>query len=305
MGTKLKARPPEVVKPGHAKLVVFGKEGCGKTWLALSFPRAYVIDTEGGARLQHYMARLKESGGSYVGPEDGACDFDFIIGEVKTLATEKHPYKTLIVDSITKVFQSTIAKDAERLGDKDAFGASKKPAIAKMRQLIAWVSRLNMNVVFVAHEIALWGEDGKGGRKQIGVGPDAWDKLAYELDLTLHIEKHSRGFRTATVDKSRLTGFPEFDRFDLQKNGTDVGYENFAARYGKDFIEAAPEAIVLATSEQVTEIERLLAIVKVEQDQLDKWLAKASAETWADLTTEQAAGVLKLLAAKLNGHGDK
>jgi hypothetical protein len=304
MATKLRAKPPEEVKPGKAKLCVFSLEGGGKTWFALQFPRAYVIDTEGGARLQHYMARLKASGGSYVGPDDGACDFDFIINEVKTLATEKHHYQTLVIDSITKVYQSTIAREAERLGDKDAFGASKKPAIAKMRQLIAWVSKLDMNVVFVAHQIAVWGGEGKD-RKQVGVGPDAWEKLAYELDLTLHIEKHSRGFRTATVEKSRLLGFPEFDRFDLQKNGTDVGYENFAARYGKDFIEAEAEPIVLATPEQVAEIERLLGIVKIEQDTLDKWLTKANAETWADLTTEQAAGVLKLLAAKLNGHGDK
>jgi len=188
MATKLRAKPPEEVKPGKAKLCVFSLEGGGKTWFALQFPRAYVIDTEGGARLQHYMARLKASGGSYVGPDDGACDFDFIINEVKTLATEKHHYQTLVIDSITKVYQSTIAREAERLGDKDAFGASKKPAIAKMRQLIAWVSKLDMNVVFVAHQIAVWGGEGKD-RKQVGVGPDAWEKLAaLELDLDREVE---------------------------------------------------------------------------------------------------------------------
>lgn len=301
MTTKLKGRPPEEVKPGHPKFVVYSKEGGGKTWLGLQFPRVYVIDTEGGARLKHYMARLKAAGGSYLGPEDGACDFDFIINEVKTLATEKHTYQTLLIDSITKVFQDRIATEAARLGEKDAFGASKKPAVAKMRQLISWISKLDMNVIVTAHEIAVWGEDGKGGRKQIGVGPDAWDKLAYELDLTLRIEKHQQGFRTATVDKSRLLGFPEFSRFELQKDNVDVGYANFAARYGKDFIEAAPKAIVLATPDQVTEINRLLGVVKIEQDELDKWLAKASAETWADLTTEQAEKTIAALTAKING----
>lgn len=300
MATRLKAKPPEEVKPGHAKLVLFGKEGCGKTWFALQFPRAYMIDSEGGAKLQHYTARLKASGGSYMGPEDGACDLDLILAEIKTLATEQHTYQTLVIDSITKAYQTAIANEAVRLGDKDAFGASKKPAIGKMRQIIAWVSKLDMNVVFVAHEIALWGGEGKD-RKQVGVGPDAWEKLSYELDLTLHVEKHSRGFRTATVEKSRLQGFPEFERFDLQKNGTDVGYENFAARYGKDFIEAAPEPVVLASAEQVAEIERLLSVVKIDQDTIEKWQTKANAETWAEFKADQAEGVLKFLNSKING----
>lgn len=300
MASRLKARPPEEVKPGHSKLLLFGGPGAGKTQFALSFPAPYFIDTEGGAQLQHYMARLKASGGAYMGPDDGACDFDAIIEQVKALSTEKHGYKTLVIDSITKVYQSSIAKKAEDLGDKDAFGASKKPAIAKMRQLVAWLTKLDMNVVFVAHEIALWGGEGRD-RKQTGTGPDAWDKLTYELDLTLRVEKHSKGFRTATVDKSRLTGFPEFDRFDLQKGGVDVGYDNFAERYGKDYIEAPSQPVVLANAEQIAEIERILSIVKVDEEQIEKWLTKANAETWADLTTVQADGVLKLLNAKLQG----
>lgn len=300
MASKLKAKAPEEVKPGHAKICVYGKEGSGKSWFALSFPSAFVIDTEGGSQLAHYMQRLKKSGGVYLGPDDGACDFDVIIDQIKALATEKHSYKTLIIDSITKVYQARIARAAEELGDKDAFGASKKPAIAKMRQILAWIGKLDMNVIFVAHEVAVWGGEGKD-RKQIGVGPDVWDKVPYELDLTLHVEKHSLGFRTATVDKSRLVGFPEFERFELQKGGHDTGYQNFADRYGKDYIEAPAVPVVPATPEQVAEINRILGIVKIEQETLDKWLTKANAETWADLTTAQADGVLKLLTAKLNG----
>lgn len=300
MASKLKAKPPEDVKPGHSKMLLYGGPGSGKTWFALSFPAPFYVDTEGGASLGHYMDRLKKAGGAYLGPDDGSCDFDTIIEQVKALSTEKHPYKTLVIDSITKVYQSSIAKKAEELADKDAFGASKKPAIAKMRQLIAWLTKLDMNVVFIAHEIAVWGGEGTQ-RKQVGTGPDAWEKLAFELDLTMNVQKHSKGFRTATVDKSRLTGFPEFERFDLQKNGVDVGYENFAERYGRDFIEAAAVPVVLATNEQVAEIERLLSIVKVDPEMTEKWLTKANAEEWADLTTVQADGVLKLLQTKLNG----
>lgn len=297
---RLKAKPPEDVKPGHSKFLIYAGPGGGKTHFALSFPAPYFIDTEGGAQRPHYMERLKASGGGYLGPSDGACDFDTILTEIKSLATEKHPYKTLVIDSITKVFQTTVSKKAEELGDKDAFGASKKPAIAKMRQIVAWLTKLDMNVLFCAHEVATWGGEGSS-RRQTGYGPDVWDKLPYELDLTLRIEKHNKGFRTATVDKSRIPTFPEFDRFDLQKGGVDVGYENFAERYGREAIEESVTLTTLASAEQVSEIERLLGIVKVDADTVEKWLTKAGAETWSDLTDVQADGVLKLLNNKLNG----
>ena len=127
--SKLKAKAPEEVQPGKTKGLIFGASGVGKTFFTLAFPAPYYIDTEGGADLRHYQERLKKAGGVYMGQEDGALDFAAIIEQIQALATEKHPYKTLIIDSITKVYQTAIANEAERLGDKDAFGASKKPAI--------------------------------------------------------------------------------------------------------------------------------------------------------------------------------
>ena len=81
MTTKLKARPPEEVKPGHIKGVIFGKYGSGKTFLALSFPSIYFIDSESGATRAHYAERLKASNGVYLGVEDGSQDFDVIIDQ--------------------------------------------------------------------------------------------------------------------------------------------------------------------------------------------------------------------------------
>ena len=50
--TKLKARPPEDVKPGKLKGLLFGTYGSGKSWAALAFPAPYYYDTEGGADLE-------------------------------------------------------------------------------------------------------------------------------------------------------------------------------------------------------------------------------------------------------------
>lgn len=299
--SKLKGRDPAEVKPGKIKGLVFGAGGTGKTFFGLSFPVPYYIDTEGGADLAHYQARLKSSGGRYMGPEDGSMDFSALMEQIQALATETHPFKTLVIGSITKIYQVAIALEAERLGDKDAFGASKKPAIAHMRRLVNWIQRLDMNVWFEAHEISEWGIDPKTGqRSEIGKVPDVWDKLTYELDLSLHFVKRGNS-RLAIVRKSRLTGFPDADQFYLQENGQDVGYKNFADRYGKDFIEAPVIPITLATPEQVAEIKRLLDIVKVDEAEVQKILNKASCDDWSELNATQATATIAWLNKKVSG----
>jgi hypothetical protein len=291
--SKLKARNPELVKPGKTKAMIYGASGVGKTWFTLSFPTPYYIDTEGGADLLHYQKRLQEAGGAYMGPSDGTLDFGTVLEQIQALATEKHTYKTLVIDSITKLYQTCIADEAFRLGDKDAFGASKKPAIANMRRLVAWIMRLDMNVWFVAHEMNEWGLGPKTGqRTEIGKIADVWDKLIFELDLTLQAVKRGAS-RIGIVKKSRLTGFPDLENFPLE-------YGEFAARYGKDIIEAETTPIDLATAEQVAEIERLVSTVKVDQADIDKTLAKASADNFNELNTDQAAKLITWLKKKIS-----
>ncbi len=292
--SNLKGKSPTLVEPGKTKAMIFGASGVGKTMFCLTFPKPFFIDVESGADLRHYQERLKASGGAYLGPEDGALDFATVIEQMQALATEKHGYKTLIIDSITKLYQTAIANEAERLGDRDAFGASKKPAIAWMRRLVNWTMKLDMNVWFVAHDVAEWGLDPKTGqRTEIGREPDSWPKLIFELDLTLYAIKRGPA-RIAIVRKSRLLGFPDADQFDLT-------YEAFAERYGKNFIEAPTNPIVLATAAQVTEIKRLVEVVKVSEEEIQKVLTKGGAETWEELKTDHADKVIKWLSKKVSG----
>ena len=297
MATKLKAVPPDLKNPGHIKCMLFGRSGAGKTWLALNFPNAFYIDSEGGAKLSHYQAKLMASNGVYFGPQNGSNDLDNINEQIAALATETHPYKTLIIDSITKPWLTAITNEQERLGDKDAFGASKKPAVAKIRRLINWIGRLDMNVFLIAHEVSEWGMVG-GERKEIGKAPDAYDKIIYELDLTLQIRAHSATRRDAVVFKSRLTGFPQNDIIVLQ-DGEDRGYEAIAERYGKDFIEAKSSPIKIATPEQVERIKTLFQAMNLTDEQIAKGLAKNNAETIEELSETDAKTIIEGIQKKL------
>lgn len=290
--TKLKAKDPTAAEPSKPKLLIYGRPGVGKTWGSLDFPSCYYIDTEGGADLAHYTSKIKAAGGAYMGPADGSLDFATVIEQFQALATEDHGYKTVIVDSISKLFNSAVAAEAERLGDKNAFGADKKPAIASMRRLVSWVNRLDMNVLFIAHSKSEWGTDASGNRVEIGQTFDCWDKLEYELHLCLEIQKTGPA-RTARIRKSRLLGFPDGERFPWS-------YPEFAQRYGKDVIESKHTAITLATADQVSEITRLLAVVKVTEDEIAKMLARAGVETVAELTTDQAEKVVIWLKKKVS-----
>lgn len=288
--SKLKAKSPELIKPGKIKAVLYGISGVGKTTAALSFPCPYYFDVEGGARGPQYRELLQKSGGAYMGPEDGTLSFDTLIDQMKALATEKHGFKTLIVDSLTKLFQTAIATEQERLGDKDAFGASKKPAVAAMRRVVMWASRLDMNIWFVCHETAEWGMV-NGQRAEIGKIADCWDKLVYELDLSVQAVKTGPA-RFAIVRKTRLTNFPDGERFPLD-------YAEFAARHGKEAVESSATPIMLATPEQVAEVNKLLDIVKVPDADIEKGFAKANVEKWEEMTGEQIASWLIWLRKKI------
>lgn len=291
MRSRLKAVAPKAAEPSRPKILIYGKEGIGKTWFSLSFPQCYLIDVEGGASRNHYTDILEKSGGVYMGPEHGALDFETVIEQIQALSVEKHPYKTVVIDSITKLFNTAVANEAERLGDKNAFGADKKAATQYMRRLVAWLTRIDLNVVLIAHQVDVWGLNDKGVREVTGVGPDCWAKLPYELDLCINVQKFGPK-RIGKVGKSRLIGFPEASTFEFT-------YPEFAERYGKDVIEAESKPLTLATEEQVAEINRLLDTVKLPDGQADKWLAAASAETWAEVDEEKAAKVIAALKAKM------
>src|SRR5271156_3565260 len=272
--SKLGAVDPKAAEPSRPKTVVFGKPGVGKTWVSLDWPSVYYIDTERGADLAHYTDKLKRSGGVYFGPEQGSQDFATVIEQVKALATETHPHKTLVIDSQSKIYNLEINKEAERLGEKDGFGASKKPAVRMSGTLIRWLDKLDMNVILICHEKPEW-----SNKEQVGFAPDAHEKLEYELHLCLRITKEGDS-RKAFVKKSRLIEFTEGSRFDWS-------YAEFAKKYDKKIMEASAKQIVLASHEQLKELDDLLERVRLPDGEIEKWLKKANVESLSEMDSDK------------------
>lgn len=290
----LKAVKAEVVKPGKPKFMISGKSGVGKTMFALQFDKPYFIDTEGGATREQYMKKLVDNGGAYFGKEQGSQDFRIVIEQIKELATTKHPYKTLVIDSFSKLYnvESSIAE--EKVGSD--YGRDKKEANKPTRQLMRWLDKLDMTAILIAHVKDKWE---RRGRDIVYVGTtfDGFDKLEFDLDLWIETQKLG-DTRTFVVKKSRVASFPDGKEFDLD-------YKKFCDTYGKDVMESEAQPLVLATPEQVAEIKHLVEVVKLDEELIAKWLSKAEAESWEEMSKDQIEKCLSFIKAKIQPEGAK
>jgi hypothetical protein len=264
-----------VVEKTRPKVVFFGKAGVGKTYMSLQFPKPYYIDTEEGMKYKQYVDLLNKGGGA----QFKSADYDEILREVKTLLTEKHDYKTLVIDSISKLYNNMSTEAALELAKREgaknpdgtAFSGHMKKAQNRLKPLFLLLQRLDMNIVLIAHSKNEW-EKGEC----IGTTFDFHEKLAYDLDLTLEVTLFGKNKRTATIIKSRMLEFEKLSTFDFT-------YENFAKMYGKQYIDKDAEPEELATPEQITELTKWIEKLNISEKITNKWLDAAKASKFEEM----------------------
>ena len=126
----------------------------GKTTLAAMFPKPVFIRTEDGT------ASL--AGNDNVSLFPLATSTQDVLDAIEVLATEKHEFKTLVIDSITQlatlIEAEIVAADPKAKSINQAgggYGAGYGTASEKHRQIREWAGSLayetGMNVVFIGH----------------------------------------------------------------------------------------------------------------------------------------------------------
>jgi len=283
-------------KLAKPKIIVFGKAGVGKTWAALDFPNCYYIDTEAGAKQKDYLDKLKASGGAYFGQDEGSQDFAEVTEQVKALATEKHSFKTLVIDSFSHLQMIEVGKELEKFmkAKKDltaTYGAEKKPFASHSRSLINWLDKLDMTVILICHEKARY-----EGKEQEGFQADGWDKMEYLFNLVLRITKKG-GSRYATVEKTRFSKqFSPSEQFEWS-------YKKFAEKYGAETLVEEAKPLELATLEQITELQELLKTWQTTpQGWEQKVLSASSSDDWEDMSSEKMVSTINFIKGKINGN---
>lgn len=285
----LRAKKPEAVEK-RLKALFYGAAGVGKTTAAIQFPAPYLIDTEKGAENDQYVKLLQNAGGAVY----QTSDFEELLKEVKSLLTEKHEFKTLVIDPLTTLYHDLLDKAAkERISDKDpdgtAFGGHYGVANKKMKQLLNLLLRLDMNVIITSHAKNEYGAN----LAVLGQTYDCYKKLDYLFDLVFEIQKRGKE-RVALIKKTRLEGFPEGDVFPFS-------YDEIAKRYGREILEKAAEAEELATPEQLVEVRRLIDLLKVPEETTEKWLKKGESETWDVMNKKSIQAVINHMQSIING----
>lgn len=288
----LRAVKPEA-KEKRLKMFVYGSAGIGKTTAAIQFPSAYIIDTERGT--DEYAKSINRAG-SVVFQSNS---FDEVFKEVKELLTTKHEFRTLIIDSITPLYQAVQDKwsvifekyaKSEKEAEVQDFGfrywARVKSDFKKFqRMLIA----LDMNVVITAHQKDMYG----GNMQKIGVTFDSMKGEDYLYDFVFRLEKKADKRMAVTVkERSEINE----QRFPAE---FEWSYDAFKKFYGAETIERASVPTPLATPEQVEKVKALLSVVRIEDGEVLSWWNKAGVESWEEMKSIEIEKVLAFLNKKL------
>lgn len=273
-------QPTKIEK--RLKALFYGAAGVGKTTAAINFPKPYLIDTEKGAENDQYAKTIQRKGGVVF----QCSDFDELIVEVKALLTEKHEYKTLIIDPLTTLYNDLLDKSAIKVGTE--FGRHYGDANKKIKHLLALLLRLDMNVIITSHAKNEYGPN----LSVLGQTFDCYKKLDYLFDLVFEIQKRGQN-RVGVVKKSRIESFGDTESFPFS-------YEEIASRYGMAVLERDAVAQELATEEQTTEILHLIDLLKVPEEIWTKWLDKADSERFEEMPRQYIQKCIDHLKEKIN-----
>lgn len=268
----LTAQAPEAIQP-RLKLFMYGEPGVGKTMASIQFPNSYIIDSERGT--DHYASIIRASGSVVLHTKS----HNELVDQLRALVSEKHDYRTLVIDPITTIYSELLDEAEQKVGDQNArhFGEAHK----HMKRIANLLTALDMNIVVTAHAKPEYGPN----LMKMGMTFDGWRRLPYLFDVVVQLVREGRGERArrmARVEKSRIPSFPDGDYFEWS-------YDAVTQRYEAATLERKPEAVALAEPEQVRRVRQLLAQLspdRVETLKIDRWFSKAGVTEWQDMPAE-------------------
>lgn len=295
----LKAQKPEV-KEKRLKMFLFGPPGSRKTTSAIQFPKSVLIDMEKGS--ENYAETINKSGSVVL----QTTSPDEVLEEIKALLTEKHEYKTLILDPVTIFYESTQEKWTRIFEKYTTDGKNKELQDFGMRywgrvksnykSMLRMLLRLDMNIIMTAHQKDIYGSS----MNKIGVGPDSMKGDNYFFDNVFQLNvSNDRAIATTIKQRSEPLYPPRFpEQFEWS-------YENFCKFYGKEVIEREASPVVMASEEQVARVKQLIEVIKVPDTQIEKWFTTFDVDEWEETTGEQIQKCIELMEKKVMELGMK
>lgn len=291
----LKSKKPEVIEK-RLKIFLFGPPGSRKTTSAIQFPKSVLIDMEKGS--ENYAKSIEKAGSVVL----HTTNPDEVLEEVKSLLTEKHDYRTLILDPVTIFYESTQEKwtrifekytDNAKNKELQDFGVRYWGRVkSNYKAMLRMLLKLDMNIIMTAHQKDIYGQN----MSKLGVGPDSMKGDNYFFDNVFQLNVVNDK-ATATTIKQRSDPLypPKFpDNFEWS-------YENFCKFYGKNIIERETVPVEMATAEQVVRINVLVEGLKIEPEQVEKWFTKCDVDSYSEMTAKDITSLIAFCEKRLTG----
>lgn len=289
----LKAQKPEI-KEKRLKMFLFGPPGSRKTTSAIQFPNSVLIDMEKGS--ENYAKSIEKSGSVVL----QTTSPDEVIEEIKSLLTEKHEYKTLILDPVTIFYESTQEKwtrifekytDNEKNKQLQDFGMRYWGRVkSNYKAMLRMLLQLDMNIIMTAHQKDIYG----GSMNKIGVGPDSMKGDNYFFDNVFQLNVADNKAIANTIKQRSEPLYPP--RF---PDSFEWSYENFCNFYGKEILEKESTPTTMASVDQVVRVKQLIESIKVPDSQIEKWMTAFDIDEWDEATADQIQKCIELMEKKI------
>ncbi|KJU86016.1 hypothetical protein MBAV_001784 [Candidatus Magnetobacterium bavaricum] len=272
----------------RVKLFLWGDSGAGKTTLALQFPYPVVIDFEGGTALY---------GDSFGFDVLQSNSPDEVMDAVDWLLTNKHNYRTLVIDPITVFWDALQKKWSDIFLTRNKASKGYKHEFydlqpkdwqtikSEFKDFLRTLMSIDMNVIVTAREKTKY----KEGSMMVAMGEtfDGEKSLPYMFDTIVRLYLDEKGRYIGACLKDRSNRLPRQD--------FEVSYALFERIFGKESLTRAAQFVSLITDEQKERLEELLRQFNITDEQLHTRLSAYNAEAIDDLTTQNAEIIIHKL----------
>ncbi len=264
--------------PERVILLVAGESGTGKSFFVGNLKNARIYDTDIGGGLSYLDERIARNGSTRI--EVGS--YPEIMEDLKRHRSELKTITTLAIDHLSTLQAEAVLRHNPHMSDD--FGRSYDRATRewkKLREVARWG---DFNLVCTAHMKSKYESN-----KVTGITTDASKNVEADFFTVLYLQQTTEYPSLARVKKWRRD--PE-DLRGMIPSTFEFTLSKFMALHGVP-LDTPRVELKLASPAQVAELERLLNVVKLPEDTVQKWLTKAKAESFDEFSEDT---ILKCIA---------
>lgn len=217
MNFKLPENKPRIPKDTPRNFFLYGETMSGKSYLANEFPSPLVLNTDGNAEANSVpsIQLVNEKN------EQGRITNSVIkqIGEILlALQTQKHSYKTVVIDVIDDVIEMI------KIAVCDELTPQGKPRLKSLSEIpygkgydffnqaitemVIDLKALPMNVIYISRQVSEYDDNGNATKDKPSLKDKYVNLINGNSDLMIHTEKIGNNYNRE-VDRKRKTYYAD------------------------------------------------------------------------------------------------